>query len=149
MRYRYQVNEINVPVPGREPLGDADLEQVYGRFDDLYEQSFGQGAGYPEAGREMLSLRVTAIGKLARPAVHRSEAAPRDTAEARKGTRAAHFEEHGDFVATEVYDFDRLSPGASLAGPAIIETPVTTIVVNPNDRAEMDEFRNIVIHIGP
>ena len=149
MRYRYQVNEINVPVPGREPLGDADLEQLYARFDDLYEQSFGQGAGYPEAGREMLSLRVTAIGKLARPAVHRSEAAPGDAREARKGTRAAYFEEYGDFVATDVYDFDRLSPGASLAGPAIIETPVTTIVVNPNDRAEMDEFRNIVIHIGP
>ncbi|MDE0032388.1 MAG: hydantoinase/oxoprolinase family protein [Deltaproteobacteria bacterium] len=149
MRYRYQVNEINVPIPGRGPLGDADLEQLYARFDDLYEQSFGQGAGYPEAGREMLSLRVTAIGKLARPAVHRSEAAPGDAREARKGTRAAHFEEHGDFVATDVYDFDRLSPGASLAGPAIIETPVTTIVVNPNDRAEMDEFRNIVIHIGP
>ncbi|MDE0213363.1 MAG: hydantoinase/oxoprolinase family protein [Deltaproteobacteria bacterium] len=149
MRYRYQVNEINVPVPGREPVGDVDLEQLYARFDDLYEQSFGQGAGYPEAGREMLSLRVTAIGKLARPAVHRSEAAPGDAREARKGARAAYFEEHGDFVATDVYDFDRLSPGASFAGPAIIETPVTTIVVNPNDRAEMDEFRNIVIHIGP
>ena len=96
----------------------------------------------------MLSLRVTAVGKLARPAVHRSEAAPGDAAAARKGTREAYFEEYGDFVPTEVYDFERLSPGAGLAGPAIIETPVTTIVVNPNDRAEMDAFRNVVIHVG-
>ena len=36
----------------------------------------------------------------------------------------------------------------SIAGPAVIETPVTTIVVNPKDRAEMDAFRNVVIHIG-
>ena len=148
MRYRYQVNEINVPVPGREPVGVADLEQLYARFDDLYEQSFGQGAGYPEAGREMLSLRVTAIGKLARPAVHKSAAAPGDPREARKETRQAYFEEYGDFAPTDVYDFGRLSPGAGIAGPAIIETPVTTIVVNPNDRAEMDAFRNIVIHVG-
>ena len=147
MRYRYQVNEINVPVPGREPVGDADLEQLYARFDDFYEQSFGQGAGYPEAGREMLSLRVTAIGKLARPAVHKSNAAPGDPREARKEARQAYFEEYGDFASTDVYDFGRLSPGAGITGPAIIETPVTTIVVNPNDRAEMDAFRNIVIHV--
>ena len=148
MRYRYQVNEINVPLPGRGPVGDEDLEQLYARFDDLYEQSYGQGAGYPEAGREMLSLRVTAAGKLARPAVQRSEAEPGDAGEARKGTRAAYFEEYGDFVPTDIYDFHGLSPGARIAGPAIIETPVTTIVVNPNDRAEMDEFRNIMIQVG-
>jgi len=148
MRYRYQVNEINVPVPGREPVGDDDLERLYARFDDLYEQSFGQGAGYPEAGREMLSLRVTAIGRLARPTVQKSGLAPGDAREARKGRRQAYFEEYGDFAPTDIYDFERLSPGAAIAGPAIIETPVTTIVVNPNDRAEMDAFRNIVIHVG-
>ena len=148
MRYRYQVNEINVPVPGRGPVGSDDLEQLYARFDDLYEQSYGKGAGYPEAGREMLSLRVTAVGKLTRPAVHRSETGSGDAAAARKGTREAYFEEYGDFVPAEIYDFERLSPGAEFAGPAIIETPVTTIVVNPNDRAEMDAFRNVVIHVS-
>jgi len=148
MRYRYQVNEINVPVPGEGPVGDEDLEQLYARFDDLYEQSYGQGAGYPEAGREMLSLRVTAVGKLARPAVQRSDAAAADAGAARKGTRAAYFEEYGDFAPTDIYDFHGLSPGARIAGPAVIETPVTTIVVNPNDRAEMDEFRNIMIQVG-
>jgi len=35
-----------------------------------------------------------------------------------------------------------------IAGPAVIESPITTIVVNPNDRASMDEFRNIRIRIG-
>ena len=148
MRYRYQVNEINVPVPGEGPVTEGDLEQLYARFDDLYEQSFGQGAGYPEAGREMLALRVTAIGKLARPAVRRSGTVPGDAGEARKQTREAYFEEYGGFAPTGVYDFERLSPGAGISGPAIIETPVTTIVVNPNDHAEMDEFRNIVIHVG-
>jgi N-methylhydantoinase A len=51
-------------------------------------------------------------------------------------------------VETAIYDFDKMKPGNELAGPAVIETPVTTIVVNPKDRAFMDEFRNIRIDIG-
>ncbi|MDE0029963.1 MAG: hydantoinase/oxoprolinase family protein [Deltaproteobacteria bacterium] len=148
MRYRYQVNEINVPVPGTGPLREADLEQLCDRFDELYEQSYGKGSGYPEAGREMLSLRVTAVGKLARPAVHKMSLEPGDVREARKERRDVYFEEYEDFTATDIYDFGRLRPGMSIAGPAVIETPVTTIVVNPNDRAEMDAFRNVVIHLG-
>jgi N-methylhydantoinase A/oxoprolinase/acetone carboxylase beta subunit len=41
-----------------------------------------------------------------------------------------------------------MEPGAEFAGPAIIETPVTTVVVNPPDRASMDQYRNIRIHLG-
>ena len=148
MRYRYQVNELNVPVSDTGPLQEADLERLYSRFDDLYEQSYGKGSGYPEAGREMLSLRVTAIGKLAKPAVHENPVEPGDALAARKEQRDVYFEEYEDFAATDIYDFGRLSPGMSIAGPAVVETPVTTIVVNPKDRAEMDAFRNVVIHIG-
>ena len=35
-----------------------------------------------------------------------------------------------------------------LAGPAIIESPGTTIVVHPDDRVEIDRFRNVVIQVG-
>ena len=148
MRYRYQVNELNVPVPGSDPVQEAELEQLYSRFDELYEQAYGKESGYPEAGREMLSLRVTAIGKLAKPAVHKNPVEPGDVREARKERRDVYFEEYEGFTATDIYDFGRLSPGMSIAGPAVIETPVTTIVVNPKDHAEMDAFRNIVLHIG-
>lgn len=148
MRYRYQVNELNVPLSGTAPLNEADLDQLYNHFDELYEQSYGEGSGYPEAGKEMLSLRVTARGKLARPTVHKHTVEATDSGAAQKETREVFFEEYEDFTSTKIYDFDRLSPGASMTGPAIIETPVTTIVINPNDHAEMDEFRNVVIHIG-
>jgi N-methylhydantoinase A len=148
MRYRYQVNELNVPLSGTAPLEGADLEDLYARFDELYEQSYGKGSGYPEAGKEMLSLRVTAVGKLAKPTVLKNAVKPASLREAQKATREVYFEESGDFISTNIYDFDHLSPGTSIAGPAIIETPVTTIVVNPKDHAEMDEYRNIVMHVG-
>jgi N-methylhydantoinase A len=64
------------------------------------------------------------------------------------GEREVYFEENGKFTATRVYDFDRLRPGAEFVGPAIIETSVTTVVVNPSDRAAMDGYRNIRIFVG-
>jgi N-methylhydantoinase A len=65
-----------------------------------------------------------------------------------KGEREVYFEEERKFVSTRVYDFTRMDPGVELAGPVIIETPVTTVVVNPRDRAVMDQYRNIRIHLG-
>ena len=43
------------------------------------------------------------------------------------------------------YDFDLLRPGHVLDGPAIVWTPITTLVVAPGQRAGVDEFRNIVV----
>ena len=35
-----------------------------------------------------------------------------------------------------------------IAEPGIIETPITTILINPGDRAVMDELGNIRITVG-
>ena len=68
MRYRYQVHELNVPLnPGIEIISQAELEQAYDRFDQLYEQTYGPGAGYREAGKEIMVFRVAATGRLKRP----------------------------------------------------------------------------------
>ena len=66
MRYRYQVHELNVPLsPGTAPLTEADLERLYADFDEAYEKAYGKGSGYREAGKEILTFRVTATGLLA------------------------------------------------------------------------------------
>jgi N-methylhydantoinase A len=59
-----------------------------------------------------------------------------------------YFEEMRAFVQTRIYDFEGLVPGAELSGPAIVETPVTTIVVNPKDSAMVDEFRNVRLFVN-
>ena len=149
MRYRYQVHELNVPLaPGTAALTEADLERLYGDFDEAYEKAYGRGSGYREAGREILTFRVTAVGLLDKPTV--TEAPEGDAAAdaALKPERPVFFEERGDYAPTAIYDFQRMQPGMSLSGPAIIETPVTTVVVNPRDRAEIDGFRNIRIFVG-
>ncbi len=149
IRYRYQVHELNVPLAqGTAPLTEADLERLYEEFDEAYEKAYGKGSGYREAGKEILTFRVTAVGLLGKPAIRRAPVRRNSADEALKPPRKVFFEELGDFASTAIYDFQRMQPGMELAGPAVIETPVTTVVVNPRDRAEIDGFRNIRIYVG-
>jgi N-methylhydantoinase A len=150
MRYRYQVHEISVPFPvGVSEIGPKDVEALYSRFDEVYETSYGRGSGYREAGKEILTFRVSAVGVLKKPKI---KSAPTrsgtDPENALKASRAVYFEETRDFVPTRIYDFARLVPGTALGGPAIVETPVTTIVVNPKDSATIDEFHNVRLFVN-
>ena len=45
----------------------------------------------------------------------------------------------------DVYDGERVSSGARLAGPAIVEWPTTSIFVPPAYRAVCDRYRNFVL----
>src|SRR4029077_2694094 len=149
MRYRYQVHELNVPFPGGTGEITADaMEELYTRFDALYEKAYGQGSAYREAGREIIIFRVTAVGELQKPKIERASGRQTKTEEALKGKRDVYFEDYGKLVPTAVYDFERLNPGGEISGPAIVETPVTTVVINPRNRAAVDEFRNIIITTG-
>jgi N-methylhydantoinase A len=149
MRYRYQVHELSVPFPaGSGTIMDNDTESLYTLFDELYEKAFGQGSGYREAGREILTFRLTATGLLKKPDIKAERMQRCDGARALKGLRDVYFEEERKFVSTRIYDFTKMQPGTELDGPAIIETPVTTIVINPQDRAVMDEYFNVRIRPG-
>ncbi|HSE87082.1 MAG TPA: hydantoinase/oxoprolinase family protein [Candidatus Binatia bacterium] len=149
MRYRYQVHELNVPFPpGTQTITESDMVALSELFDDLYEKTFGHGSGYREAGKEILTFRLTAAGLLKKPDVKAEPASKSNGTAALKSERAVYFEENKNFIPTRVYDFNEMRPGMEFGGPAIIETPVTTVVVNPSDRAAMDEYRNIRILLG-
>ena len=148
IRYRYQVHELNVSLPpGNSELTDADLDALYIRFDTLYEEAHGKGSAYRAAGKEIVTFRVTGSGTLPKPALLSSSKGGSDPASARKGERPVYFTECGNYVATSLYDIGLMSCGMEIAGPAIIETPITTIVINPGDQAVMDEFGNILITV--
>jgi N-methylhydantoinase A len=149
MRYRYQVHELNVPFPtGQSEITEKDMTDLYSRFDELYEKSYGKGSGYREAGKEVITFRMTARGQLRRPRVRSQPTEKGNQDQAVKEQRDVYFEEYRDFVKTRIFDFERLKPGIEISGPAVIETPVTTIVANPRDRAIVDEFHNVRLFVG-
>jgi N-methylhydantoinase A len=148
MRYGYQVHELNVLLlHGTTRLEEKDIDALCSRFDELYEQAYGQGSAYREAGREIISFRVSATGKLPRPKIKKYSQANGNPRDSLKGKRDVYFQEHHGFVSAAVHDFDGMQPGVEIAGPAIIETPVTTIVINPKDLAVLDDYRNVRIQL--
>jgi N-methylhydantoinase A len=149
IRYRYQVHELNVPlVPGVAAISPQELEESYAAFDELYERTYGAGSGYRQAGKEIMALRVVGTGKLHKPSMKSYPLTGGDPQASLKGNRNVYFQEKGDFVPTRVYDFNAMSPGMEIPGPAIIETPVTTVVINPRDHAALDRFINLRIRVG-
>ena len=64
MRYRRQVHVVAAPLNGSDQLESADLERAVDEFERLYEQRFGAGSGYREAGIELVNFRVRGAGLL-------------------------------------------------------------------------------------
>ena len=149
MRYRFQTHELNVPLPpGTWEITEDYMGELDSLFDVLYEQAYGEGSGYREAGKDIITFRLRALGRLRKPRLKKIAPGPSSPGAALKGHRPVFFEEHGEYVSTPIYQFEQIAPGMEIAGPAVIESPITTIVVNPRDGASMDEFRNIRILIG-
>ena len=62
------------------------------------------------------------------------------------GTRKAWF---GGWRDIAVYAFDKLQPGHSLVGPAIIEAETTTVLIDTGDRVSVDALGWLDIVLAP
>jgi N-methylhydantoinase A/oxoprolinase/acetone carboxylase beta subunit len=60
-------------------------------------------------------------------------------------TRSAWVAENERLEEVRGYDFEKLRCGNEVQGPAIIWTPITTVVVNPSQLVKVDAHRNLVI----
>jgi N-methylhydantoinase A len=142
LRFRRQTNELAIRVPPG-PLGQATLAAVLGGFEAAYERVYGPGTAYKAAGIELASFRLTAIGRLPKPALPRHPVGAADPRAAQKGERPVFFGR--GFEPTPLYDPELLRAGQRLAGPAIVEGRATTVVIHPGQRASVDPYLNLVI----
>ena len=148
IRYKGQINEVEVPVPAG-PLDAAALAQLIADFHRRYETVYGQGAGFHEARVEMVTYRVRASAVSAKPRIVAAREGDRTPApEAQAGARPVYWSELGDFEQTPVLWGDRLVAGNVVPGPAIIQVPDTTIVVHPFQTARIDPYGNVLIELG-
>lgn len=145
LRYLRQVHVVTTPVEKVGALDEDDLEEVVKHFDMLYEERFGKGSGYREAGVEMINFRVQGTGLIRKPVFRPERGGGAKASDALVETRRAYFGSSRRFLDANCYDFEELACGAEIEGPAIIWTPNTTIVVNPGQTARCDDFRNIHI----
>lgn len=143
MKFDMQIHEIDVPVDGGELTADGCERQI-ARFIETYEQTFGEGSAFAGAGVQIGGLQVLGRGRVARPVL--PEIGHGDPSAA--GSRDIYWAELDGFIATDVYDESAMVAGATIAGPAVIDLPVTTIVLPPGSAGRVDPLGSIVIDVG-
>ncbi|MCU0945606.1 MAG: hydantoinase/oxoprolinase family protein [Rubritepida sp.] len=141
MHYIGQTHSIAVPLPADAPERlDAGL--IAAAFDAAYAREFSRLL--PGIGRRIVSLRTTAIGR--RPPMDLALLAPDETTRlevAARGTRPVWFD--GAWQEARLFARLELPAGAVIAGPAILEQPDATVVVDPGLAARVDALGNLVI----
>jgi N-methylhydantoinase A/acetophenone carboxylase len=139
MCYGQQRQTLPVKV-ARFPLtGAADIKALCDAFNAQYAAKFGEGACYPEAGVEMVEMRLNAVGNAEKYTPTRIAPDTNPNA-SRTGSRKAYWgPEHG-FVETPIYRRETLGGGVVIEGPVICEAVDTVIVTPPGWRFRTDEW---------
>jgi N-methylhydantoinase A len=144
IRYSLQLGEVSTPAPNGT-LTDEDVHEVCDRFEELYEQLFGKGTGFRDAGFQFITYRVFATGHLAfKPELPSVEVGDSRTPP-QKATREARLSVDSGFEKTPVYDYAALRAGHQVMGPAIVEAPTTTVVVPRGHMGEVDALGNLAM----
>ena len=142
LRYAGQGYELTVPCP-MPPLTKQDLGLMRGRFDTVHEQNSGHKAETEPV--ELVSLRLISLGLVPQAKLSPGKITGRKVEEARTGARDVFFgKEHG-VLRTDVYHREPLEPGHIIVGPAIVEQLDTTTVIHPEQQAQVDGYRNLII----
>lgn len=148
MRYRKQVNDIDVEIPVKH-YDEEGVREIIDLFEDRYEKLYGAGSGYREAGVELLSLSVDAIGKTVKPALKKYPSTAKGQTPKPRGRRKVFFTQpFKAYHDADIYYYDDFAPGHQIAGPSIVLTPITTIVIPPGARAGLDGYLNLEINLA-
>jgi N-methylhydantoinase A len=142
VRHKGQINEVEILLPwARLP---ADFEGVLRKlFVRRYEQLYGRGSALPGAQLEIVVCRLRAKALTPQPKLVRTkQQSARIPREALRPRREIYWPDLGKRRATPVYDGERLRNGNKIAGPAIVETADTTVVVQPGTKLRVDELGN-------
>lgn len=141
LRYRNQGFELTLPWPGRDVSEDA-LARAFEAFHALHEQlyTFAQ----PDTPVEVVTLHVTAIGRLPRPAPATAESRPTES-----GSLLGHQKLYtgGRWVDCPIHARDRLATGTAVAGPAILKQHDTTTVLEAGQTATVHPSGSLIVKL--
>ena len=143
-RYVGQVHELTVPVPDG-PIDAAAIAACRAAFDAAHQQRFGYALEGSDV--ELLHWRIAGIGVMDALGLSAFAAEATSAPAAPTSSRQAYFPDVGGFVETPTYDAATVEGGAVVAGPALIDSATTTIVVHPGQSATADGRGGFLIEI--
>ncbi len=132
---RYERQSYELTIPFSRPVFDRDaLGEVTEGFHRRHRLTYGHDNRAEPV--QLVSIRVTAIGAI--PPLRVRDAPAPAGSDPLKGHRSAWFRGHGE-VAAAVYARARMPAGLEIAGPAIVESLESTILVPLAWQARMND----------
>ena len=138
MAYEGQTHMITVDAPALDGLDAAGIQAA---FDRGYQAAYGRVLEGVDT--RLLSVRTAVVGR--RPRIDPRVFAPStDRAPIGPGrSRPVYLD--GRWQDVHVYERLALPAGAEVAGPAVLEQPDATIVLEPGFTGKADDFGNLVL----
>lgn len=145
MRHRGQINEVEVDLDAGK-LTEGDIEGLRERFVERYERLYGRGAALPGARLEIVTFRCRSSAISRKPQLtEATELTSEIDPNARSGSRDIYWAETKTQSATPIYDGYKLRPGNAIAGPCVVETTTTSMVIHPGQSVAVDALGNFII----
>jgi len=140
MRYGEQIFEIDVPLEDIDFDAPDLLQRIKRAFEARHEQLYTYSL--PEQDPVLVNARVAAVGVL--PALPQEPIASEGAPSAPSGRRRIYL---GDWLEVPVYDFNTLAGAQTIAGPAIVESETTTVLLRAGDEATATASRWLDIRV--
>jgi N-methylhydantoinase A len=142
MRYGEQIFEINVPLDDVDWTAADPLPQIVERFHRRHEALYTYAMRDQEA--VLVNARIAAIGIL--PDLPQEPRLPAGKPSPMRAERRIYL---GGWRAAPVFDFEGLAPAQDIAGPAIVESAMTTVLLREHDRAKVTPHGWLDIAVKP
>lgn len=143
LRYKGQEHAVKLNASSIA-LHEVELAQLAEAFHVKHKQEFS--FDLPETPIELVNLHLTIYGKDEAVQFKELDFSHIDTSTCIKATRKLYVKEAG-WVEVNVYNQQKLVPGYVIAGPAIVESPSSTVVINEKQSIEIDKYGNLVVEM--
>jgi N-methylhydantoinase A len=141
-RYRDQIWELDVPFDKPRFEDARDVAELRHAFDRVHEEILAHVD--PDSDVEFVTWKTRVECRLRSEPITTPDT---DIGSKRATQRAVYFHDTGH-LDTTIVDLDSLPVGETVHGPAIIQSPVTTVVIDPGAVASRTETASIVIETG-
>ena len=146
MMFEGQFNILETYLPALsknigKKLTSADLDLIQEDFRNHHRAVYGYALN--DAVIEIQSLRLSAVGQVNPPKFERIGKGKKSPSKAKKDSRIVWF--NGRRSKVDVFEGEALKSGNFIGGPAIVEQPTTTVLINPGWNMQVDNYGSFIL----
>ena len=135
---------MTTQVAGGGPMDDNAVGRLTADFEALYERKVRPGVCLPRRWHGDDDVPPHRAWPVERPRVEIASLNGADPGQAESGGATSSWNPQAAWRSRHLR-FRTLAPGNIVAGPAVIHTPITTIVVQSGQSGRVDAYRNTII----